>query len=194
MFKHRKGDLAERPNNPESLLRGFHGRPLKSRKRFMLPDLDLRSAKCVGRSETIFYLSDKRDPNDPDGEGRQGFDKRFYHEQKPASYFYAIPPIEDPVIEKLIAQCKRSGMARKAKEQGLFPRGELPSTIVELANFEHVDLLCGKEQIELYFPDHLLYVWDDMRTLMAWNPRDPQDSIYLWSSHHTHVNWRGIID
>ena len=194
MFKPSRADLAERPNSPENLARGFQGRALRSRQRFTLPDFDLSKMKCIGRSEVIFYLSDKRDPNDPKGEGAQGHMKRFYHTQRPLSYLYVSTPIADDFVSDLAAACRESGMARKAADKSLKPLGPAPDTIVELAELEHVDLKVGKQKVELYFRNFGLYVWDDMKTLMAWNPNDPMQNVYIWASHHTHVNWRGIID
>ena len=194
MFKPSRADLAERPNSPENLARGFQGRALRSRQRFTLPDFDISDMKCVGRSEVIFYLSDKRDPNDPKGEGAQGFMKRFYHTQKPLSYLYVSTPVEDPFVEELVQMCRETGMSRKASGKGLKPVGPAPDTIVDLAELEHIDLKVGSQEVELYFRGFRLYVWDDMKTLMAWNPDDPYNNVYIWASHHTHVNWRGIID
>jgi len=194
MFKPSREDLAERPNSPENLARGFQGRALRSRQRFVLPDIDFRAMRCIGRSEVIYYLSDKRDPSDPKGEGAQGYMKRFYHTQKPLSFLYVTTPVRDDFVKDLVDMARDSGVSRKAGTKGLMPVGPLPDTVVELADLEHVDLNVGGQPVELYFRGFKLYVWDDMKTLMAWNPESDSDNIYIWCSHHTHVNWRGIID
>ena len=194
-FRPSRSDLAERPNRPEHLLRGFHGRPLKNRHRFYMPDYNLSAAECLGRSETIFYLSDKRDPNDPEGEGAQGILKRFYHDQGPASYLYVISQNLDPFEENLVECALRSGMTGEAKRKGLYPKGGFPSTVVELGVLEKVMLVCAREDVEISFHNYGLYVWDNMQTLMGISKEENSPSkVYLWSSHDTHVNWRGIID
>ena len=193
-YRPSKADLVERPQNPESLVRGFHGRPMQGRHRFIMPDFRLNDAQCVGRSETIFYLSDKRDPNDPKGEGAQGFLKRFYHDQGPSSYLYVIGGDLDPFECDLIANAKRSGMTRRAQNLGLKPKGKWPSTIVELGDLEEVHLKNGNDEVEISFNNYGLFVWDNMKTLMGISRDLPPSKVFLWSSSHTHVNWRGIID
>ena len=67
----------------------------------------------------------------------------------------------------------------------------------ELGELEKVDLSIGKSDFELGFEGYRLYVWDNMRTLMAFpiaRGRVINGDVYVWASHHTHVNWRGIID
>lgn len=200
-FKPSKQDLSEDPKNPENLLRGFHGRAVQSSSRFSSPhDIDYKSAQLLGRSDVIYYQSDKRDPKDPKGEGAQGYLKRFYHDQKPPSYLYVInvSGIQlDPFLTRLINECKDSGLAQKVKKKGLFPKGPTPKKIVELGVLEKVHLSIGKDESELHFTHYKLYCWDDMRTLMAIGYVDGRfidDQVYIWASKHTKVNWRGIID
>ena len=200
MFKPSRNDLSENPPSPEALLRGFHGRRLQRRQSAILPLDRLEDAQLLGRSNVIFYLSDKRDPKDPHGEGRQGVMKRFYHDQNPEAYLFVIAP-EGQALDSfqagLVADCKSSGLRTRVKKKGLFPGGPLPSEIVELGELEKVDLSIGKSDFELGFEGYRLYVWDDMRTLMAFpmaRGRVVNGDVYVWGSHHTHVNWRGIID
>ena len=203
MYKPSNQDLSENPPTPEHLLRGFHGRPVQRRQSVVLPltPQDLANAQLLGRSDVIFYVSDKRDPNDPYGEGQQGYMKRFYHEQTPESYFFAVAPAGglDDFQKGLVAQCKSSGLRSRVKKKSLFPKGPMPQDVVELSVLEKLDLSIGKSKFELHFEGYRLCVWDDMRTLMALpmsanpNPFLLDSTIYIWSSHHTYVNWRGII-
>ena len=63
---------------------------MKKSQGAILPIDSLNNAQLLGRSNVIFYQSDKRDPKDPKGEGQQGYMKRFYHDQNPESYLYVI--------------------------------------------------------------------------------------------------------
>lgn len=198
-YKHKSGDLSENPPSAEHLLRGFHGRSVQNVARAMLPIDDVDGAQCLGRSDVIFYLSDKRDPKDPKGEGAQGFQKRFYHDQDPDSYLYVIDVTGslDQFQQNLIAVCRSKGIAKKARSKGLLPKGQMPTQMVELGTLEKVELSLGREKYELGFEGYRLFVWDDMRTLMALPMvgNSVLDSdVYIWASNHTRVNWRGIID
>ena len=193
-----QSDLSENPPTPESLLRGFQGRPVKNSSKAFL-NLELTDAQLLGRSDVIFYQSDKRDPKDPKGEGAQGHRKRFYHDQNPESYLYVVSQSGtlDWFQQDLADLCKDSGLASKVARKELVPKGPLPNKIVELADLEKVDLSVGKSKYELSFEGYKLYVWDDMRTLMALpmqNGSLTDSCIYIWASKHTKVNWRGIID
>ena len=202
-FNPSKKDLSENPPTAENLLRGFHGRRVKARQDSMLPidAEDLIHAKCLGRSDTIYYVSDKRDPKDPKGEGAQGVMKRFYHDQDPESYLYVVPGAMglDEFLQMLIGSCEAGGVASKAKRKSLVPTGPLPAKLVELGDLEKVMLSIGRSEYEVSFVGYKLYVWDDMKTLMGL-PIDSEGcvvegvGVFLWSSHHTKVNWRGIID
>jgi len=199
-FKPSKHDLSENPPSPENLLRGFQGRPVRNRNRTLLPIDTFKNAHCIGRSNVIFYLSDKRDPKDPNGEGAQGHQKHFYHDQKPPSYLYVISQTGeyDSFLETLISLCQTSKDTLKASSsKGLCPSSRMPETVVELADLEKVELAIGRKRFELEFEGYKLYVWDDMRTLMALpihNGQVTNACLYIWCSNHTKVNWRGIID
>jgi len=196
-FNPTKEDLAERPPTLENLLRGFHGRPLKGRTTYDLRDIHTNNHFLLGRSDTIYYASDKRDPSDPYGEGAQGFFKIFYHEQKSPSYFYLVDSSPDSFERELSALCKSKGLTRKAKGKGLFPKGPLGGNMVELGDFLGVDLSIGRETVKLEFEGYKLFVLRDMRTLVALpilNGRLRADKVYMWSSTHTFVCARGIVD
>ncbi len=202
-FNPSNSDLSENPPTAENLLRGFHGRRVNDRRDSVLPidTQTLSLAECLGRSNTIYYVSDKRDPKDPKGEGAQGFMKRFYHDQKPESYLYVIPNSVglDEFLQMLVDACEADGISKKAKRKSLIPQGPLPSKLIELGNLEKVMLSIGSSEYEVSFIGYKLYVWDDMRTLMGL-PVESDGSlvgdanVYLWASKHTKVNWRGIID
>lgn len=198
-YRHKSGDLSENPPSPEHLLRGFHGRSVQNVARAMLPIDGVEGAQCLGRSDVIFYLSDKRDPKDPKGEGAQGFQKRFYHDQSPESYLYVIDVTGnlDGFQQNLVDQCRSKGITKRVRKKGLFPSGPMPRQMVELGTLEKVSLSLGREEYELGFEGYRLFVWDDMRTLMALPIQDGvvlDADVYIWASNHTRVNWRGIID
>lgn len=192
-------DLSENPPTAENLLRGFQGRPVKHKKRTILPIDSVEDAILLGRSDVIFYQSDKRDPKDPQGEGAQGFLKRFYHDQKPESYLYVISQdgFLDEFQSHMAELCKTTGLVEKCAKKKLFPQDPLPQQLVELANLEKIEMSIGKEKFQLDFVGYKLYVWDNMKTLMALpieNGQVTDSCIYIWCSKHTKVNWRGIID
>jgi len=200
-FKPSKADLSENPKTPENLLRGFQGRDVRLRRNSKIDNLANAKAYVLGRSNIIYYLSDKRDPKDPDGEGAQGHMKHFYHEQHPESYLYVVcanKNLDDFEID-CNEECVRLGLPKKLADKGLVPQLPLPSklTLVELATLEKVDLSIGGVEIELNFEGYGLYVWDDFKTLMA-APKKGTDisvnKVYIWASNHTFVNWRGIIN
>lgn len=70
------------------LFEGFHGRQV--RENTPAPKLP-SEFKPVGRLIRLWYESDKRDPGDPHGDGRQGIKKVFYHDtdSKPTLYVSA---------------------------------------------------------------------------------------------------------
>lgn len=198
-FNPTKADLSEHPPTPENLLRGFQGRQVRKSVGAILPIDSLKNAQLLGRSNVIFYLSDKRDPKDPQGEGQQGYMKRFYHDQNPESYLYVISQTGaiDSFQSELIEKSRATAAKLRKSSKGLYPKGPLPNKIVELADLEKVDLSIGKQEYELNFVGYKLYVWDNMKTLMALpisNGQITDSCIYIWCSNHTKVNWRGIID
>jgi hypothetical protein len=198
-FNPSRDDLSENPPTPEHLLRGFQGRPVKKSANSILPLDSLEHAQLLGRSDVIFYQSDKRDPKDPHGEGAQGHMKHFYHDQRPESYVYVISQTGDldSFQTELVDLCESRGVSKKVRKKGLIPKGPLPNKIVELADLEKVDLSVGRNKYELSFEGYKLYVWDNMKTLMALpisNGEITDSCIYIWASNHTRVNWRGIID
>ena len=78
--------------------------------------------------------------------------------------------------------------------KSLVPTGPLPAKLVELGDLEKVMLSIGRSEYEVSFR-YKLYV-DDMKTLMGL-PIDSEGcgegvGVFLWSSHHTKVNWRGL--
>ena len=120
----------------------------------------------------FFNNSDKRDPKDPQDEGAQGFMKSFYHEQNPTSMLYAIvndPSKLDSFTENLIEECNAQGVSEKARKRKLTPPPRLPPKLqlVELGILKKVQLNINNSEINLSFDGYELYVWDDMRTLMA---------------------------
>lgn len=196
-FNPTREDLAERPPTLENLLRGFHGRRQRGNTTYELRDIDPNVHILLGRSNTIYYASDKRDPNDPYGEGAQGFLKVFYHDQKSPSYFYLIDSSPDSFEQELNALCNSTGLVRRSQSKGLYPQGTLEGKMVELGDFLGVDLSVGRESVKMEFEGYKLFVLRDMRTLVALpvvKGRLGGDKVYMWSSDDTFVCARGIVD
>lgn len=195
-YKHKKGDLSENPPTLEHLFRGFHGRGVRHKFKSILPIDDFDNAQCLGRSDVIFYLSDKRDPNDPEGDGAQGIRKRFYHTQGPPSYLYVVNVTGslDSFQEMLIQKCKSKGIAKRAVKPSVSVYPGMG--IALLADLEKVDLSVGREKFEISFEGYKLSVMGDMSTLIAFPVHNGQildADVYIWASEHTRVNWRGVI-
>ena len=195
-YKHKSGDLLENPPTAEHLFRGFHGRGVRDVKRSVLPIDNFNGAQCLGRSKVIFYLSDKRDPNDPQGEGAQGFQKRFFHKQGPPSYLYVIDVRGDldSFQQDLVDLCRSKGIDKRAIKptMSFSPRMKM----VQLGDLEKVELSVGRGDFELGFEGYTLFVLEDMKTLMALpivNGNILHADVYVWGSNDTRVNWRGII-
>jgi len=199
-FNPTKEDLSENPPTPENLIRGFHGRPVQHKFKTIVPIEDYDGAVLLGRSTTIYYKSDKRDPKDPKGEGAQGFMKVFYHDQDPDSYLFAIPVSSelDNFQEELAAQCVDNKLLNKVRKKNLIPQGDIPTILMELGHLDKVILDVGEsDPYTLTFHGFRLYVADDMRTLFGLpfhNGKFLDTCVYVWKSNHTKVNWRGIID
>ena len=197
-FKPSREDLSENPKKAENLLRGFHGRDVKRKEKLIFPDVDLTRSHLLGKSDIIFYQSDKRDPKDPKGEGAQGYMKRFYHEQEKPAYLYVICDLNAPgnsFLRRLSMESEAEGLTKKLRKNGLYPKGPLPKKIVELGVLEKVKLECGGE-VELGFKNYKIYCWDNMKTLMGIgidNGQFVMDKVFIWCSNYTKVNWRGII-
>lgn len=200
-FNPNKKDLSENPPTPENLLRGFHGRDVQKKYTFKIDDNTLDDVYCLGKSEIIFYDSDKRDPNDPEGEGQQGFLKPFYHTQKPTSMLYVVVndiSKVDSFLESIIEENVAKGVSKKAVKQGLVPPLKLPSKlkVVLLGHLKKVNLDVSGSKVDLSFVGYNLYVLDDLKTLIAVSNKNGVldfGMYFIWVSKHTKVNWRGII-
>jgi len=193
----KRSDLVENPKSMESLLRGFHGRDLKSRADQQVPLLDEDAFRCIGRSKIIYYKSDKRDPNDPKGLGQQGYWKDFYHKQGPLSVVWWYCEDEpNAYLSQLADTCDDDGFTREALSKKL-PPNELPNELLELGVLVAIDLeVAGKIQT-VRFENFKLFVGDDMKTLYALVELDGilhTNEILVWRSHKTYVCYRGIVD
>ena len=194
----KKSDLVENPKDLESLLRGFHGRGKNGWSTHGVDlNLDLSEARCVGRSTTIYYRSDKRDPNDPVGLGAQGYIKDFYHTQKPLSALWWYSATPEETMDALAEAAEASGFCEKVEAEGLLPGSELPEEVLELGILVGVDIQIGRSKSEIRFENFKLYVASDMKTLYGLVERNGKvltDQILVWRSHDTYVCYRGIVN
>jgi len=193
----KRSDLVENPKSMESLLRGFHGRDIKTRSNMEASDLPLDAFRCIGRSKILYYKSDKRDPNDPKGLGQQGYWKDFYHKQSPLSvvwwYCEADP---NPLLTDLADTADESGFTEAVQSKGLMPI-DLPEELLELGVLVAIDLEVDGEVQTIRFENFKLFVGKDMKTLYALVELDGElhtSDVLVWRSHKTYVCYRGIVD
>jgi hypothetical protein len=189
---HKNDEKKEHPKTLTGMMMGFHGRPLISSEDKDYEDIYPvpAEARPIGLAKKVFYDSDKRDPASPKGEGRQGVMKRFVHEHdKKPVVLYELTTIRSKrhklPNEKLSKLYDKSDWYMPpecwADECGYI--GELVCIEYEGANGYEVET----------FNNFDLYVWDDMKTLMA-RPRTGDLSVVLlWRGPDLMVNWRGII-
>lgn len=193
----KRSDLVENPKSMESLLRGFHGRDIKSRDDQQVPHLAEEMFRCLGRSKIIYYKSDKRDPNDPKGLGQQGYWKDFYHKQSPLSvvwWYCEDEPNEH--LEMLADLSDQTGFTENAEDKKLTPVG-LPNELLELGVLVAIDLEVDGQIQTVRFENFKLFVGDDMKTLYALIEIDGKlhtNQVLVWRSHKTYVCYRGIVD
>ncbi len=189
---HKDDEKRENPSSLTGMMMGFHGRALQSAE-----DWDYESiypnpadAKPFGLAKKVFYDSDKRDPASPRGEGKQGIVKRFVHDHdKRPVIIYELttlrskrPLMDDAKLDKLYdksdwylapdfwaEECGYIGSLVCIEYEG--PKGY---TVETFDNFD-------------------LYVWDDMKTLMAKPKTGALNQVLLWRGPDLKVNWRGII-
>jgi hypothetical protein len=189
---HKNDEKREHPKSLTGMMMGFHGRPLISSEDWSYEDIypNPSEAKPIGLAKKVYYDSDKRDPASPRGEGRQGIMKRFVHDhdKKPVIIYELTtkrsrrPELSDAKLEKLY---ERSDWYLPpdewAEECGYI--GQLISIEYEGPNGYTVET----------FDNFDLYVWDDMKTLMAKPRTGDLYQVLLWRGPDLMVNWRGII-
>lgn len=189
---HKGDEKKEHPRSLEGMMMGFHGRPLLSAEEWDYEAVypNPADAKPVGLAKKVFYDSDKRDPASPKGEGRQGIVKRFVHDHdKRPVVLYELttarskrPQLGDDKLDKLYAK----------SDWYLAPEfwADECGYIGELVCVEYES---PKGYLVETFEDFDLYVWNDMKTLMAKPRSGDLYQVLLWRGPDLMVNWRGII-
>lgn len=186
----------ENPHSLESVLVGFHGRSLNYEAYIDLNDIwySPQEANCFGESKKIYYVSDKRDPADPYGEGAQGIDKTFFHDHEKAPVLIYDLKLDDlPEMNQYLTKKELNKFIRKNKAYKL--PDEFPDEIGWLGKIIKIDYLDANNIMqEVEVNDFGLYVWDDQKTLMAMPLEGEIERVIIWRSPALKVNWRGIIN
>jgi hypothetical protein len=189
---YKSDEKRENPKSLEGMMMGFHGRSLKAEERhdYAKKYASPQMARAVGIAKKVYYDSDKRDPASPYGEGKQGIMKRFVHDHdKGDVVLYELssqksirPSLPAKVINYLL-QCDEQYACPHNWADACGYIGKLVSIEYETPN----------GLVSETFEDFDLYVWDDMKTLMAVPSNGLMYQVLLWRGPDLKVNWRGII-
>jgi hypothetical protein len=194
--KTKKDHLKEKPNSLESALVGFHGRNLNYEEFIGIEDVfpDPSEAECFGVAKVLYYSSDKRDPADPYGEGKQGIEKNFYHNHdKYDVLLYELKKDDLEPINDYFDDNELGDYFDKSEFYILPNRwADGSGFLANLQRIEYVDVNGNEEYID--FTNYNLYMWNDLKTLMAIPKSGELDRVILWRSPTLKVNWRGIIN
>lgn len=160
------------------LVSQFQSRPV--RKRVQRP-IELPALVWpLGEPRATFYWSDKRDPNDPEGDGRQGVWKMFRHGHD------------------LGRGLRLYALRRPAQSRG--PAGEpmsvtWPRAVGWLGDLTRIDLqtTSGIERINARKKNWGLWAMPDAQALFA-TPYQATGPLrgYVWAGGNLRVTWRGI--
>jgi hypothetical protein len=189
---YKSDEKRENPKSLEGMMMGFHGRSLKAEEKHDYSEkyASPQQGRAVGIAKKVYYDSDKRDPASPYGEGKQGIMKRFVHDHdKGEVLLYELtsrksirPTLPAKVVNHLL-QCD---------EQYMCPRNwaDVCGYIGKLVSVEYEN---QNGLVSETFEDFDLYVWDDMKTLMAVPSSGLMYQVLIWRGPDLKVNWRGII-
>ena len=184
-------ELKENPKNIEGMLMGFHGRTLKYEedrnieKVFQSPSM----AKPFGVAKKVYYDSDKRDPGSPQGDGRQGVNKRFVHDHDKKDVL--IYELSNEELRSCFDNSSHKQYEKKSNAYKLpYEWPESCGWLGKLISIEYVGL---EGHVEESFEDFDLFVWNDLKTLMAVPSRGLIYQALIWRGPDLKVNWRGII-
>lgn len=184
----------EKRENPKSLIgmmMGFQGRPMIS-ETYREPEAhfpDPSAATPFGIAKKVYYDSDKRDPASPYGEGKQGVMKRFVHTHDK----------QEVMLYELAKRDKRQALDTRTvnkytKKHDIYT---LPETWADscawIGKLVSIEYEGPRGYTTETFDSFDLYVWDDMKTLMAVPRIGDIYQIVLWRGPDMKVNWRGII-
>ena len=141
----------------ERLFEGFHGRDASRRTSSRWIERTFPSKLyLVGEALNIRYYSDKRDLNDPHGDGRVGVPKLFHHPFDGGVMLY------DPI-----------GAVGRAGDYSIQARW--PKRVALLGSVAELAYAIGDStspSVESYKPDQLdLYAWEDQKTLMYFSEK-----------------------
>jgi len=157
----------------ETLFEDFQGRHVKKRKNVRLEDRLPSTMYVFGTAVNVMYESDKRDPGDPNGEGRQGVWKLFTHEHGRNVELYSCE--KEP---------GETGWEVDWPEQVAW--------LGKLTELKYVDLE-GKDRTE-HITDMDLWVWDNDRVMMAISRNLSKiEDVIIWKGGGLRVEGRGIV-
>jgi len=189
---YKSDEKRENPKSLQGMMMGFQGRSLVSETERSIESLFPKPslATPVGIAKKVYYDSDKRDPASPYGDGKQGVMKRFVHDHDKS--------------DVMLYELNHNGNTRDAlpkktvdsyvKKNDIY---QLPNTWTEtcawIGKLVCVEYDCNKGYMTETFDNFDLFVWDDMKTLMAVPPMGRIHQVLIWRGPDMKVNWRGII-
>jgi len=160
-----------------STLERFQSRPVREsfHRETPLPN----RMPCIGTPKVTWYSSDKRDPADPHGAGRQGVWKRFFHRHPRGS--------------------RQDGLR-------LYDLGRLPSTAEHLETewpdalgflgyldrIEYDDAEGNDADMSFQHKSWGLWVVPKANALVALPVKGRISNMFVWFGGHLNVDWRGI--
>lgn len=152
----------------------FQSRPV--RDRLDIPIQFPETVYAFGTPKHVMYYSDKRDPNDPEGEGRQGVWKQFIHKHT-GGFGLKVYRMRPP-----------GGSAKRAKPVHVM----WPEAMGWLGDFTELMLKDGKT-INKKRGTWGLFMVPDTRAIVALPYKNAKPSdIIIWRGGLLNVTWRGI--
>jgi len=157
----------------ETLFENFQGRKVTSRKQVNLEDKLPVRMYPFGTALNVMYKSDKRDPGDSQGDGRQGVWKLFTHEHGADVTLYCCEPegAEDGWEVDWPESCAWLGKLTELRyldETGT----EITETVTNMD----------------------LWVWEDDRIMMALSRNlSKLTDVIIWKGGRLRVEGRGIV-
>lgn len=177
-----RGDEVDQIERTARLVEQFQSRPVRERVRLPVNPPEILYA--VGEPIQTYYWSDKRDPNDPEGDGRQGIWKLFRHEHDLGCglRIYSTEAVAGrgatvPGFEPIYVQWPSV----------IGWLGDWRRVLVDLPNSKRVQIAPrgGEDKWGLY-------VMPEAQACVAMPYGPYRDKFYLWFGGHLTVTWRGI--
>ena len=160
----------------EDLFEGFQGRKVVKRVTKNIEKSLPKTVYPFGTAVSVLYHCDKRDPGDPYGEGAQGHWKYFIHTHSPGVLVYSNDVDDTSDTPSL----------------GLPLDPIYPETCTWLGELKEIVIDTGEGEEKIQFTNRDLWVWDDMRTMMALPKRGKIKEVLIWAGGKLKVTPRGI--